>query len=260
MKNKISAGLGLIVVLSIFLFMGCNEQKSETSQDQEPLVLKTYKVPFGVAKEIYDDLNGLLSRKLEEPTIGNVRISSDGQIMVAAPESFQWGVAEYIEKMNNNNLGPTPVAEVHYWIVAGRKSKAPSKLDEFKAIKPALETIQNNQGNMEFKVLDHIATTSSGQSSMSKLSGTFISIRQMLYAYHDGSVIIEPRIRWNGGKGWSTRGELDTKITVKSGELIVLGQLSQKFRGFPIFTPLKDGEKHVETVNVYYIISADTKK
>ncbi len=263
MKIKTGIISGLIAVLSIFLFMGCNEPKSATTESQDSLVLKTYKVPIGLEKEIFDDLYGLLAVKKGEQAAGKVRISSDGEIMVAAPESFHTGVEEYIERLNSNNLGPTPLAEVHYWIVAGRKSEAPSNLDEFKVIKPALDTIQNSQGPMEFKLIDHVATTSSGQSSRSHLQGANISIQQLLSAYHDGSVIVETSIGWNNRNDFSSRGALETKITVKSGELIVLGQMSQVFYGMSIFIPLKDKEKqveHVEKVDVYYIISADTKK
>ena len=57
------------------------------------------------------------------------------------------------------------------------------------------------------------------------------------------------------------RTVIDTQIEMKSGELVVLGQSSKEFSGRPIFELEKEGEKlHVETVNVYYIISADVKK
>ncbi|NLD39407.1 MAG: hypothetical protein GX654_21330 [Desulfatiglans sp.] len=264
MKSKISTLSGLIAVLCIVFIMGCNEQKSETSQAQDSLVLKTYKVPIGLERDIYNDLYGLLAVKEGEQAAGKVKISSDGQIMVAAPESFHSGVEEYIERLSRNNPGPTPLAEVHYWMVAGRRSEAPSNLDEFGAIKPALDTIQNKQGPMEFKLLDHVATTSSGQRSGSSLVGANISISQMLYAYHDGSVIVEPTIKWINQKkdrySLMQDSSLRTKITIKSGELVVLGQMRQEFRGVSIFLPLKDEEKHVEEVDVYYIISAETKK
>lgn len=61
MKSKIGMVSGLIAVLCIIFIMGCNEQKSETSQAQDPLVLKTYKVPSGLERVIYNELYGLLA-------------------------------------------------------------------------------------------------------------------------------------------------------------------------------------------------------
>lgn len=260
MKTRIR--LGFIVILGFIALTGCNGQKAESAQGQNTIVLKSYKVPEGLARDIYDDINGLLySGAPSEPAIGRARIAPDGQLLVAAPESFHDGMKDFIEEINKNNPGPTPTAEVDYWIVAGRKSKTPAKLDEFQAIKAALETIQNTQGSMEFKLLDHLAATSSGQGKDTRLSGAYIEITQSVSAYSDGSLVIHPRIIWNPRSSMETTGgRIDTQISTKSGELVVLGQLSQEFGGGSIFGPKRNGEKQVELVNVFYIISSAVKK
>ena len=57
---KIKTGLIFVVFLSLIALTGCSEFQSDSKKESEPLVLRTYKVPFGVIKEIFDDLNGLL--------------------------------------------------------------------------------------------------------------------------------------------------------------------------------------------------------
>jgi hypothetical protein len=86
-----------------------------------------------------------------------------------------------------------------------------------------------------------------------------VAINHTVSAFRDGSLAIALRIDLLG----TVRGNINsiaTDIETKSGELVVLGQSSQEFVNRPIFEPRKEGEKfQLETVNVYYIISADVK-
>jgi hypothetical protein len=253
---KIKKYVGILLVFGLIALMGWSGAKAEPAQEAEQPVLKSYKVPERLASEVEQILHSLLF--YSEPKIGNARLTPDGQLLVLAPKSFHNGVEDFIEQIKKNNPAPSPSVEVNYWIVAGREAKTPAKLDEFNRIKPALETIQNNQGDMEFKLLDHVVLTSSNQGTPTHVEGAIVRINQMFSAYSDGSLSIQPSIELMR----TARGDIlsiKTDIETKSGELVVLGQSSQDFFGRPIFEQQKD-EKDVERVNVYYIISADVKK
>ena len=259
---NIRRGLGLIFFLSLIALMGCNVPKNDAETNAQLMsdlyVFKSYKVPDRLAREINQTINDLLSTL--EPKIGSVKLTPDGQLLVVAPNSFHEGVKAFIEQINIDNPVPSPSVEVNYWIVAGREAKMPAKLDEFNRIKPALETIQNNQGNMEFKLLDHVVLTSSTQGTRTYIGGTVVRINQMYSAYSDGSLTIQPSIDLMG-TALGNINTIDTNIETRSGELVVLGQSSQGFVNRPIFEPKEEGTKRdVERVNVYYIISADVKK
>ena len=246
----------LILFLSLIVFMGCDKPESESAENSLP-VLKSYRVPERLAKEVHETLNTLLFNSGAQ--IGSAKLSSDGQLLVVAPTSFHEGVEDFIEQLIKTNPEPSPSVEVNYWIVAGRRARMPAKLDEFNRIKPALETIQSNQGNMEFKLLDQVVATSSSQNE-AHFEGAVVAITQTVSAFSDGSLAIALNMTLLG----TTRGDINsiaTDIETKSGEMVLLGQSSQEFLQRPIFEPRKEGEKrHFEKVNVYYIISADVKK
>lgn len=254
---KIKKYVAIVLVFGLITLTGWSGTKAESAQEAEQPVLKSYEVPERLANEIQGTLLGLLNYSKPQ---GSARLTPDGQLLIIAPKSFHDGVEGFIEKLEKNTPAPSPSVEVHYWIVAGRKAKKPAKLDEFNRIKPALETIQNTQGDMEFKLLDYVVLTSSNQVRPTQVGGAVVKISQMLSAYSDGSLSIQPSIDLIGTAQGNIRS-IQTNIETRSGELVVLGQSSQVFPLMPIFEQNKDPEKmHFEKVNVYYIISADVKK
>lgn len=254
---KMKKCVGIVLVFGLITLTGWSPLKDALAQEAEQPILKTYKVPERLAIEIQGTLEGLLLSST--PRIGSARLTPDGQLLILAPKSFHDGVEDFLEQLEKNNPAPSPSVELNYWIVAGREAKSPAELDEFNRIKPALETIQKNQGSMEFKLLDHVVATSSSQGK-AHFEGAVVAITQTVSSFRDGSLAIALIIDLLG----TARGNINsiaTDIETKSGELVVLGQSSQGFLNRPIFEPSKEGEKtHFETVNVYYIISADVKK
>ena len=259
---KIKKCVGIVLIFGLITLVGWSGAKAEPAQEAEQPVLKSYIVPERLVMEIYHALSNLLAYRV--PRIGQVSITPDGQLLIIAPKSFHDGVEDFIEQLEKNNPAPPPTVEVNYWIVAGREAKTPAKLDEFNRIKPALETIQNNQGNTEFKLLDHLAVTSSSQGTPTTILGALGRIKQEVSAFSDGTLVINPVFTFQEmlppNNDWRDKTVINTQIEMKSGELVVLGQSSREFIGKPIFEPGKEGEKHIEIVNVYYIISADMKK
>jgi hypothetical protein len=256
---RIKKGLGIILVFGLLALTGWSSPRDALAQEAEQPVLKSYNVPERLANEIQGTLWHLLN--FNKPGIGSARLTPDGQLLIIAPKSFHDGVEDFIAQLEKNNPAPSPSVEVNYWIVAGRKTKTQAKLDEFNRIKPALETIQISQGNMEFKLLDHVVLTSSNQGTTTQLDGAVVGINQKFSAYSDGSLVINPNIYLKMNAEGTRESGIRTNIETKSGELVVLGQSSQEFVNIPVFEPKKEGETpHVEKVNVYYIISADVKK
>jgi hypothetical protein len=268
----------LALVLSLFLMAGCDEPKKNPTDNSSPIpitgpyqtedpvpgpdlpILKSYSVPVKHAKQVCNILNELFNGS----KIGTVRIAPDGQLLVFVPGSFHKGVEDFINRFNKNNPDVAPSVEVNYWIVAGKRANAPSKLDEFQSIKPALETIQKKQGNTEFKLLDQVAATSSGQGTRTNIRGAFVEIVQELSAYSDGTLIIHPQVSCRAGSikiqnSLITSGFIDTQIVTRSGEIVILGQLSQEFNK-AVFESKKAGGDQVEVVDVYYIITTELKK
>ena len=263
---KIKTGLGVVVILGLIVFAGCTSPQKDTAEGSCDIVLKSYKVPERLAEQISKTVNDLLSRDArtrdkDQPPIGKAQVAPDGELLVAAPKSFHDGLKDFIASVANTKPEPSLTTEVNYWIVAGRKAKTRAKLDEFTGIQPALDTIQNSQGNMEFKLLDHLVITSSGQGTRSDVQGSLSRITQQISADSTGTLVIKTDSQINSDIRWGNH--ISTQIEIKSGELVVLGQASQEFRGVSIFNPIINEEakkNHVELVNVYYIISATVKK
>lgn len=251
---KIKTGFVIVVFLSLISFTGCTNPQNDSENESEALVLKSYEVPERMAEQVRGIIGNLLASR---PGTGRANIAPNGQLLVAAPKSFHDGVKDFISRLQNANPEPSPTVEVNYWIVAGRKSNKPATLEEFKMIKPALESIQNTQGNMEFKLLDHAILTSLDKEE-AWLNGALFNIQQTLYSYGDDSLLFSSKIE-NHPAANPRKGCIGTEIEIQSGKLVVLGKVSQEFN-IPIFSHAEEGKPHFETVSVFYIISAAVKK
>lgn len=247
-----------LVILFIFLLalFGCYKLGIPSGEhEEEPLVLKSYEVPEGYGHELVRIINNLLVDQVGKKRYGQVTMTSDGLLLVNAPQSFHPGVSSFLADLKNREpLPPEPSIKAQYWIVLGKKIDGESNSAEFKEIAPALQTINESQGPHQFVLQECLSTMSqSGQSV--EVTGATASIHCQSSIRED-VVLMNLRIRSEGSS-------IDTNVQIPEGKLLVLGQSAHEpKRPYAFLEKFSTGGKSSDTsrrlfLNIFYIVRAD---
>jgi hypothetical protein len=223
--------LSLIVVLCVaWILPACQPSaaSNQTTGEWNPeMVLKTYKVPGGHnhISEVESILTSLLYYTGDKK-LGKVEAGPGGQLVVVAPARIHQGIAKLLDDINQlEPSGPPPTIEFTYWFVLGWQSNQPSKTSSFKEIAHALDLLANNQGPMEFRLLEKINVISiSGHGT--DFSGNLFRVMHTA-AENNGKIVAELGIRKRGMK----RTDINTRIWIESGKLLVLGESGYHLTG-----------------------------
>jgi hypothetical protein len=258
MKLNFKGTLKLVVVLICLLaLIGCFRPggfRGGESSEEEPLVLKSYEVPAGYGHDVVRVINGLLVDRLEKKRYGQVVLSSNGQLLVNAPQSFHPGVQKFLSDLKHKDpLPPEPSIKVQYWIVLGMKTDGASNAGEFMEIAPALNSINETQGSHEFVLQERLSTMSqSGQAA--EVNGATAMIRCDSSVSNE-EVLMDLRIHSEGSR-------IDTMVQVPAGKLLVLGQSAHEpKRPYALLEEFELGRKTTMgkkvLFNIFYIVRAD---
>src|SRR5690242_13932371 len=115
--NRIAIAIAAAAALS-----ACPAQTSSSSSPSTgtgtsgDLVLKAYAVPSEQASELEGIIDGLLYVAKDAPRKGSAALTPSGQLLVAAPASFQPGIADVIAKLKSAPPKPAPTVHIDYWI------------------------------------------------------------------------------------------------------------------------------------------------
>ena len=225
------------------LLIGCQPPAATepTVVKAEPeIMLKTYVVPGGQVSEVGSMLNRLMRNN--EEILGKASVTPGGQLVVLGPEGIHQGIAELLETIGElEPSGPPPTIEFTYWLVLGRASDEPKDLTRDGTIAPALQSLSQSQGAMEFQLMERIKVRSvSGEHAQTM--GERAEIRQIATVSKD-FVIANLNIESRGPS------KIETQVRIPPGKLIVLGETGFRPRG-------KDKDRD-EQATLYYIMKAN---
>ncbi len=227
-KNLITALVSLFgaafVFAVVFMFVGSLADKPD-----QGLVLRSYDVPPELAPEMSSILNGIL-----EGEKGRVKLGPNGQLVVAAPESIQEGIAELIAEMNVDAPQPPPMITITYWAVVGQPASETATSANLQEIESALATIAEADGAASFGLLEKLRLRSlSGESGEAK--GQQLRVRQRA-STQAGRVIAELNL--------SGVGNFETTVNIEPDQLLVLGQT------------MMPGAKTADEARLYLVVRA----
>jgi hypothetical protein len=239
-------GTGLaLLAAAIFLL------NARIGQRPDLVTIRSYPVAPEIAGEMRSALAEALSTATER---GRVSLTSDGRLLVTAPESLQRGVESILSEVAAKQPAPTPSIHFEIWLVsaapgtATRSENGPGLMD----LSPVFADLQKSQGPLQFDLIEKVALQVRAGNDDSAIQGAYFGVHVAPTVRHDskGDPVIAARINLEINPPFSGRGiprSLKALAELRPGQLLELGQsgLPGKPNGDP--TP---------TAQVYYIVRA----
>ena len=239
-----------LVVLLLAAVCGCTPAASDA------LVLRAYDVPAEHAAELQGIVEGLLWVGKDQPRRGSAALAPSGQLLVSAPAGFQPGIADVIAKLKSGPATTAPTITLDYWIVLGASAAADTKgALVAPEIGPALDALLKSQGGMKLALMERLSVSSQSGSD-GRAEGSLWQTKQTA-AVHGDKVVADIDIR-----GMRIQGDLQTRVEIPIGKIVVLGQAGSKLGG-PAREMLVDPDlakaADVGTATAFYIVRAQVE-
>lgn len=239
-------GTGLaLVAAAIFLL------HVRIGQRPDLITIRSYPVAPEIAGEMRSALAEALSTSTER---GRVSLTSDGRLVVTAPESLQRGVEGVLAQVAAKQPAATPSIHFEIWLVsattgAATKSENGPGLVE---LGPVLADLNKSQGPLQFDLIEKVALRARAGDNESEIQGANFGVRVTPTVRHDskGNPVVAARIDLRVNPPFSGPGiprSLKALVELLPGQLLVLGQ-----SGLP---GKPDGDA-MSRAQVYYIVRA----
>ncbi len=229
-STKVLTGLGIFVLAVGLSACGVRSKDADGSAS---LVLRTYTVPDGRAKDLSKTLNNVLGTGKDKNQLGRTWFSGPGQLLVLAPQRMQDSIASSIKEMTGKNpdtaASPQPL-RLDAWVVDAYPGQGPAD-PSLAAIQPALAAFSKVMGQTHFSQAQYLTAVSDigswtvlmpspGQHFTYRLmsSGSGLVLK---FVYHD-----DYRYPVGHGYAMSTLG-LEGQTVVQQGHTLVLGLISE---------------------------------
>jgi hypothetical protein len=207
--------LALATVVSLALG-GCSCPGEMDTGSQNELVVRSYAVAPEYGEELKDILHGMFHHGGDAKPLGSVRVSRDGLVVVAAPESMIGGIEEVISALDRSNPPPPPTVHLTYWAVEGVRSMKTTWPDHLAVLQEALTSVAAVDGPLAFALLEKIEL-SSLSGARASTDGPYFGVEQKATA-RNGVVYANLFLR----KGPVMR--MRTAVRIEPGQLMVLEQ------------------------------------
>jgi hypothetical protein len=220
-NRQVFLGSAIVGITLLAATTGCAGRNAAEEKADEPLALRTYKVPGGLENDVRSMLRNVLGG---DAPVGRVTGGPGGTLVVVAPESLHAGIEGLLgelEAVDTPSLRPVPI-ELTYWILAGtpepdlregHRAAPGSRLD---AIAPVLSELVQSQGAMEFRLIERIELASIGEEH-GQITGRSATIRQRAWLV-GGEVVADVQITT------SDLGAVQTRVKLAPEQILVLGQ------------------------------------
>jgi hypothetical protein len=238
--------IGAIVVAAAIVLL----QRQNGLRPESPTIRS-----YAVAPEIAGEMRSALAEALSTTTErGRVSLTSDGRLLVTAPESLQSGVASILSDVAAKQPAPTPSIHFEIWLVsatpgtATKSENGPGLME----LSPVFVDLRKSQGPLQFDLIEKVALQVRAGNDDSAIQGAYFGMHVAPTVRHDskGDPVIAARINLEINPPFSGPGiprSLKALAELRPGQLLVLGQsgLPGKPNGDP--TP---------AAQVYYIVRA----
>lgn len=203
------------LLIALLALSACGDDAGEASSSEEALTLKTYEVPEGSANEISNTVVFLL--RSDSKGMGRARALGSDQIAVLAPASIHEGVEALINSATEAQASDSSRIRFHFWLVAIQPGESSDLEDSLAPISEALQSVSDNLGPAAFTRLDYLEQVVDSQSRVSRIRGN------KLQAEVTSPMVRADRVSASLELHSPESGYLETEMTIKAGETIVLG-------------------------------------
>ncbi len=174
---------------------------------------------YNVRPELAEEIRSALGPALMPYQVG---VAPNGQLLVAAPPSYQRGVEEFLNEVAARKPSATPSIRVEAWFVTASPG-APEDAPALKEVEPALRALAQSKGPTHFELLEQLSTQAQSGERNSDVQGTRAGMVVSATVLRDGQdhpvVAAQLKLHLNQGPGGIT-----AQTQLRPGELLVLGQ------------------------------------
>ncbi len=242
MKTIIRLLGGVLLAVSL---AACHAPASESSQ-LPAMQLKLYQVPAGQSKAIARHLGAVLEDTgfrtgLKAQTKIRVTQPFPGTVMVLAPASVQPSIGQAIAELGKTagetsrheakaaSQSPRTVpVHVHFWLVQAKAGDG-TDASTLAALEPTLKQVRSLLGPSHFVLGESVSATTSAVTwqaeNTATSSGGMLETNQLHQYKFDPHVTANGEVRLHVEYNDPTRktiGHLETELTMKPGEYVVL--------------------------------------
>jgi len=207
-RNTAIFAVCLILAIGLGLLLGNSFQEKP-----QGLTIKTYQVPEDRAEEIRSNLNGLFAADRSD---GRTQVVGSGSLVVKASDRYQYGIAKLIERLSKEKPNPRSV-RFEYWMVRAESGGSKARSQTLAPLKSTLDAITETHGAKDFILMEHLSFgTLNGRDV--RIKGALTEVKAKPY-FNAGAVDVELKVNT-----MASLGEIETSLSLKSGEFVVLGQ------------------------------------
>ncbi len=239
-------GTGLaLVAAAIFLL------HARIGQRPDLVTIRSYPVAPEIAGEMRSALAEALTTSTER---GRVSLTSDGRLLVTAPESLQRGVEGVLAQVAAKQPAATPPIQFEIWLVSAATGTA-TKADNSPGLVelgPVLADLRKSQGPLQFELIEKVSLQARAGDDESAIQGANFGVRVVPTVRHDskGNPVVAARIDLRVNPPFSGPGiprSLKALVELIPGQLLVLGQSG---------LPGRSNTDAISPAQVYYIVRA----
>lgn len=225
----------------------CDHRQSVQTGEGADLLLRTYEVPAGAARQLRQALREVFWMDKGEKkgfAAARAELSPDGRLVILASASIHEGVAALVKDMARRPFPMAQSVDLTYWLVVGSaNAKPPAPGSELQPIGPALAEIVKGQGEMQFTLVERLRVRSLS-AERGEAGGRGARVEQMATVTPDG-VIAEIHVSQDAHR-------LKTRVRITAGQTVVLGATGYEPRDRSGSSPV------AADATLYYIIQAAT--
>lgn len=175
--------------------------------------LRSFDLRPGQASRLIDPLNHLFHERLP----GRALEGPGGALLVVAPPSVLDSVASLVERLDAAPSVPERDVLVEYWIVRGQPAPSAERGEGLDVLSASLDEIQRVDGPLSL-TLEARRQLRSRDGAVAVIEGE-VEVRQNASVSADGSKIVADIHAKIDGEG-----EVDTRLTLRAGQIAVLSQ------------------------------------
>jgi hypothetical protein len=194
----------------------------------QTLAIRSYPVAPEIAGEMRSALEVAMASQ------GHVSVTTDGRVLVMAPESLQQGVRAIVQEVSMEKPAPTPMIRFELWAVSAVPGTAagPDGSPGLAEIAPALGDLQKAREPLRFALLEKLALQARAGENDCLIQGVRAGFRvspTVRYGAKGAPVIaakIEVQPVLNPIFAARQPGSLKAVVELPPGQLLVIGQNS----------------------------------
>jgi len=204
--------------LILLVLTGCTNAADPGSDPEVDLVLKTYRVPDGMAESIVSIMNKnfVLQVQNGHRRVAKISTLTNGQVALLAREGIHEGFAELVENLETEPAQPVRNTVIDLWMVVAGEGE-PTALLEGAPINDALDVIIEQTGFVNLELMEKMRIMGTTGDRVTVRGSEFSTVVEIGKSADRISLMLEVE-RFNSTES------LRTRLNLEEGKKLVIGE------------------------------------